>query len=31
MGPLIAPLDDATLDELAAYFAAQPWLHGTER
>jgi cytochrome c553 len=31
MGPLIAPLDDATLDELAAYFAAQQWLHGTER
>jgi cytochrome c553 len=31
MGPLIAPLDDTTIDELAAYFAAQPWLHGTER
>jgi cytochrome c553 len=31
MGPLIAPLDDATIEELAAFFAAQPHLHNTAR
>jgi cytochrome c553 len=29
MGPLIAPLDAATITELAAYFSAQPLLHTT--
>jgi len=31
MGPLMAPLDDATIEELAAFFAAQPHLHNTAR
>lgn len=30
MNPLIAPLDDAALEELAAFFAAQPHLYNTE-
>jgi cytochrome c553 len=30
MGPLVAPLDDATIRELAAYYAAQPLLHATQ-
>jgi cytochrome c553 len=30
MGPLVAPLDAETIAQLAAYFSAQPWLHGTE-
>ena len=29
MNPLIAPLDDATIEDLAAFFAAQPHLHDT--
>ena len=29
MNPLIGPLDDASLEELAAFFAAQPHLHNT--
>jgi cytochrome c553 len=29
MNPLIAPLDDATIEELAAFFAAQAHLHDT--
>jgi cytochrome c553 len=31
MGPLIAPLDDATIEQLAAFFASQPLLHNTGR
>jgi cytochrome c553 len=31
MGPLIAPLDGETIAELAAFFAAQPHLHRTDR
>ena len=31
MGPLVAPLDDTTIEELAAFFAAQPHLHNTAR
>jgi cytochrome c553 len=31
MNPLIAPLDEATIEELAAYFASQPHLHNTAR
>jgi cytochrome c553 len=31
MNPLIAPLDEATIEELAAFFASQPHLHNTER
>jgi cytochrome c553 len=31
MGPLIAPLDAETIAELAAFFAAQPHLHRTDR
>jgi cytochrome c553 len=31
MGPMIGALDDAALEELAAYYAAQPGLHSTER
>jgi cytochrome c553 len=31
MGPLVAGLDDQTIAELAAYFAAQPWLHTVEQ
>lgn len=31
MQPLVAPLDDQTLDELAAYFSAQTLLHTTDR
>jgi cytochrome c553 len=30
MNPLIAPLDPATIEELAAFFAAQPHLYSTE-
>jgi len=30
MNPLIGPLDDASLSELAAFFASQPLLHNTE-
>jgi cytochrome c553 len=30
MNPLIAPLDDASIEELAAFFAAQPHLYNTE-
>jgi cytochrome c553 len=29
MGQQVAPLDDAAIDELAAYFSAQPYLHQT--
>jgi cytochrome c553 len=29
MNPLIAPLDEASIEELAAFFAAQPHLHNT--
>ena len=29
MNPLIGPLDDASLEDLAAFFAAQPHLHNT--
>jgi cytochrome c553 len=29
MNPLIGPLDDASLEELAAFFASQPHLHNT--
>jgi len=29
MGQQVAPLDDATIAELAAYFSAQPYLHQT--
>jgi cytochrome c553 len=31
MGPLVAPLDDATIEQIAAFFAAQPLLHNTAR
>lgn len=31
MGPLIAPLDEETIEQLAAFFAAQPHLHDTTR
>jgi cytochrome c553 len=31
MNPLIGPLDDASIEELAAFFAAQPHLHNTEQ
>ena len=31
MGPLMAPLDETTIEELAAFFAAQPHLHNTAR
>jgi cytochrome c553 len=31
MNGLVAPLDQATLEELAAFFAAQPYLHNTAR
>jgi cytochrome c553 len=31
MGPLMAPLDEAAIEELAAFFAAQPHLHNTAR
>jgi cytochrome c553 len=31
MNPLMAPLDEATIEELAAFFAAQPHLHNTPR
>ncbi len=30
MNPLIAPLDEQSIEELAAFFAAQPHLHNTE-
>jgi cytochrome c553 len=30
MNPLIAPLDEQTIEELAAFFASQPHLHNTE-
>lgn len=30
MNPLIGPLDDASIEEIAAFFAAQPHLHNTE-
>ena len=30
MAPLVKPLDSATIAQLAAYFASQPFLHGTE-
>jgi cytochrome c553 len=30
MGPMVKPLDSATIAQLAAYFSAQPFLHGTE-
>jgi cytochrome c553 len=30
MNPLAAPLDDQSIEELAAFFAAQPHLHNTE-
>ena len=30
MNPLIAPLDEQTIEELAAFFAAQPHLYNTE-
>jgi cytochrome c553 len=31
MNPLIGPLDDASIEELAAFFASQPHLHNTPR
>jgi cytochrome c553 len=31
MGPMIGALDDAALDELAAFFSTQPGLHTTEQ
>jgi cytochrome c553 len=31
MNPLIAPLDDASIEELAAFFASQPHLHNTPK
>jgi cytochrome c553 len=31
MGPLIAPLDEETIEQLAAFFSAQPHLHDTAR
>ena len=31
MGPMIGPLDDAALDELAAFYSMQPGLHVTEQ
>jgi cytochrome c553 len=30
MNPLIAPLDDQSIEELAAFFASRPHLHNTE-
>ena len=30
MNPLMGPLDDASIEELAAFFASQPHLHNTE-
>ena len=30
MNPLMAPLDEESIEELAAFFAAQPHLHSTE-
>ena len=30
MNPLIGPLDEQTIAELAAFFSAQAWLHTTE-
>jgi cytochrome c553 len=30
MNPLMGPLDEASIEELAAFFAAQPHLHNTE-
>ena len=30
MNPLIAPLDESSIEELAAFFAAQPHLHNTQ-
>jgi len=30
MNPLIGPLDDASIEELAAFFASQPHLHNTQ-
>jgi cytochrome c553 len=29
MNPLMGPLDEASIEELAAFFAAQPYLHNT--
>jgi cytochrome c553 len=29
MNPLMLPLDDAAIEELAAFFASQPHLHNT--
>lgn len=31
MGPLVAPLDEETIEQLAAFFSAQPHLHDTAR
>jgi cytochrome c553 len=31
MGPLVAPLDETTIEELAAFFSSQPHLHNTAR
>jgi cytochrome c553 len=31
MGPMLAPLDDQAIEELAAFYAALPGLHGTGR
>jgi cytochrome c553 len=30
MNPLVTPLDDASLEELAAFFSAQAHLHNTD-
>jgi cytochrome c553 len=30
MNPLVAPLDDTSIEELAAFFASQPHLHDTD-
>jgi cytochrome c553 len=30
MNPLMGPLDEASIEELAAFFASQPHLHNTE-
>ena len=30
MNPLMGPLDETAIEELAAFFASQPHLHNTE-
>lgn len=31
MGPMVKPLDSATIEQLAAFFSAQPYLHNTDK